>query len=237
VNPVQLSNEVRDPPVIPYNIAHRGASARAPENTFAAFDAALSLGADMIELDLQMTVDGVLVAIHDDSLERTCSPVGYPGKHRTASQLSLDQLKRHDVGSWFNDAVPRRAKPSFEGLTVPTLGEIFVRYRNRARFLLELKHPELWPRSPLDVVSMIRDFGLSAHTADGGIGVATSSRRTLAALHRKAPELQLLQLFALGEAPPALAKLSRPARWVSGLAVCAPDVDGALINAARAFWS
>ena len=58
-----------DGPVL--NIGHRGASAYAPEHTFAAYDLALEQGADYIEIDLQMTADGVLVALHDKTLNRT----------------------------------------------------------------------------------------------------------------------------------------------------------------------
>ena len=55
------------------NIGHRGASGLAPEHTFAAYDLALRLGADYIEQDLQVTKDGVLVVIHDETLDRTAS--------------------------------------------------------------------------------------------------------------------------------------------------------------------
>jgi glycerophosphoryl diester phosphodiesterase len=66
-----------DGPVL--NIGHRGASAYAPEHTFASYDLALEQGADYIEIDLQMTADGVLVAMHDKTLNRTATaPEGVP---------------------------------------------------------------------------------------------------------------------------------------------------------------
>ena len=62
----------KDAPVL--NIGHRGASGYAPEHTFASYDLALELGADYIEQDLQLTKDGVLVVLHDETLDRTARP-------------------------------------------------------------------------------------------------------------------------------------------------------------------
>jgi glycerophosphoryl diester phosphodiesterase len=61
-----------DAPVL--NVGHRGASGYAPEHTIPAYDLALKMGADYIEQDLQLTKDGVLVALHDDTLDRTARP-------------------------------------------------------------------------------------------------------------------------------------------------------------------
>ncbi len=72
------------------NIAHRGASAYAPENTFSAFDKALSLGVDQVELDVHFSKDGHIVVIHDDNLDRTTNGSG-PVSGQTLAQLrSLD---------------------------------------------------------------------------------------------------------------------------------------------------
>jgi glycerophosphoryl diester phosphodiesterase len=60
----------------PLVVGHRGASALAPENTLAAFEAALRAGADMIELDIAVTVDGEIVVIHDDDVDRTTNGIG-----------------------------------------------------------------------------------------------------------------------------------------------------------------
>src|SRR3990172_7158952 len=84
---------VRDDAVT-LNIAHRGASALAPENTMAAFEKAVELGADVIELDLHMSRDGELVVIHDDTLDRTTDGRG------VVHELNLKDLKRLDAGRW-----------------------------------------------------------------------------------------------------------------------------------------
>lgn len=77
---------------MPLVIAHRGASAYAPENTIAAFELAIQQGADMIELDVQRSADGVLVVFHDDTTER------WDGRKRLAAACTLAELRALDIG-------------------------------------------------------------------------------------------------------------------------------------------
>jgi glycerophosphoryl diester phosphodiesterase len=117
-----------DGPVL--NIGHRGASAYAPERTFAAYDLALEQDADYIEIDLQMTADGVLVALHDDTLDRTARvPEEVPKRFCSGPVIkrTLEQIKKCDVGSWFNETYPQYASDEHVGLQIPTLEEIFQR--------------------------------------------------------------------------------------------------------------
>ena len=107
------------------NIAHRGASALAPENTMAAFEKAIELGADAIELDLHLTRDGELVVIHDDTLDRTTDGRG-PVHGR-----SLEELKRLDAGRWFGQA--------FAGERIPALAEVLDRFAGKVPLALEVK--------------------------------------------------------------------------------------------------
>jgi glycerophosphoryl diester phosphodiesterase len=79
----------------PLIIAHRGASAVAPENTIAAFRRAIEVGADGVEFDVRLARDGVPVVIHDSTLERTA------GLKRGVSDLTSEELSQIDVGSWF----------------------------------------------------------------------------------------------------------------------------------------
>src|SRR5436309_6573418 len=76
-------------------IAHRGASSYAPENTFAAFDLAIRMGARHIELDVEATRDGHIVVIHDDTVDRTTDGSGPVAGH------TLETLQALDAGSWF----------------------------------------------------------------------------------------------------------------------------------------
>ncbi|MDP8962167.1 MAG: glycerophosphodiester phosphodiesterase, partial [Actinomycetota bacterium] len=98
-------------------VAHRGASEDAPEHTTHAYDAALAQGADSIEVDLRLTRDGVLVCWHDETLERIA------GMSAAVGDLTLDELRGLDVGSWFNRAHPERARPQFVGAQVVTFAQ------------------------------------------------------------------------------------------------------------------
>ncbi len=118
----------------PYLFAHRGGAALAPENTLAAFDVAARLGADAIELDVQLTKDGELVVFHDTTTERITG-VGGSVAERTIAQLhSLDAgwSFTPDGGATF----PWRGR----GLVAPRLTEVFDRYPAML-FNIEAKDP------------------------------------------------------------------------------------------------
>ncbi len=91
-------------------MAHRGASAYAPENTLQAFTKAMEMGADGLELDVHLSKDGHLVVIHDEKINRTSNGRG------AIKDYTLAELKEFDVGSWFNK--------DFTGATIPTLAEV-----------------------------------------------------------------------------------------------------------------
>lgn len=99
----------------PLIIAHRGASALAPENTLSAFRKAMEDGAEGIEFDVRLAGDGVPVVFHDERLDR----VGL--KNGRVSDFSSGDLQNLDVGTWFNSLKPDRANSEFAKETVPTL--------------------------------------------------------------------------------------------------------------------
>lgn len=114
----------------PLVFAHRGGAALAPENTLAAFDNGLALGADGLELDVHLSRDGVVMVHHDHMLDRTTNLRG-PIRQRTASELA-----DADAGWNFRvvEAYPFRGR----GIGVPTLGEVLKRYPG-VRIIVELK--------------------------------------------------------------------------------------------------
>ena len=97
-------------------IAHRGASGYAPENTMPAFEKALELGAEGIELDVHMTADGEIVVIHDHTIDRTSNGRGM------IKDLTLEEIRKFDFGSWFDE--------SFKGTTIPTLRDVLELLRD-----------------------------------------------------------------------------------------------------------
>ena len=106
-------------------IAHRGANGLAPENTLAAFRKALEVGSDGIELDVRLTRDRQVVAIHDRRVDRTTTGSGPVGTY------TLRELKSLDAGSWFG--------PEFGREAVPTLVDVFDALPNQFPIYLELK--------------------------------------------------------------------------------------------------
>lgn len=128
-------------------IAHRGASVYAPENTLAAFRKAVEQGADAIELDAKLSLDGRVMVCHDQTLERTTN-----GSGRLASYNST-ALQMLDAGSWFSQ--------EFRGEIIPTLEEVLVELGQKTCWFLELTNY----RSPTDplverVVDLVRRLHL-----------------------------------------------------------------------------
>ncbi len=129
------------------NVAHRGATAYAPENTIAGFDLAVEMKADTIEIDLQRSKDGELVIIHDTTVDRTTDGTGKVG------DLLLEQLRSFDAGSWKGD--------QFAGEQIPTFEEILDRYHGKVGILIELKAPELYPGIEEQVAAVLTERNLA----------------------------------------------------------------------------
>src|ERR687883_338619 len=103
-------------------VAHRGASARAPENTLRAFKLALEEGADALELDVHATTDGIAVVVHDPTLDRTTDATG------TVSKLPLERVRAADAGARFSPDGGRTFPWRGRGLRIPTLDEVLVAF-------------------------------------------------------------------------------------------------------------
>jgi glycerophosphoryl diester phosphodiesterase len=137
-------------------VAHRGASAYAPEHTLAAYRLALEQGADYVEQDLQITKDGVLLCLHDLTLERTTNVEEmFPDRHRlergaktwNVSDFTLAEIKRLDAGSWFD--------PKFKGERVPTWQDAIDLVRGNAGLFPETKGPEVYGSRGFDMEALV----------------------------------------------------------------------------------
>jgi glycerophosphoryl diester phosphodiesterase len=150
-------------------IAHRGASGYAPEHTLASYRLAMEQHADFVEPDLAVSKDGVLICLHDDTLERTTDiarvfpdrpsanvPGRGPAKRWLANDFTVAEIKRLDAGSW------RDAK--FAGERVPTFQEMIDFVRGKAGLYPELKSPPLYTARGVDMekifVEVIKKNGL-----------------------------------------------------------------------------
>jgi glycerophosphoryl diester phosphodiesterase len=152
-------------------IAHRGASGYAPEHTRAAYQLAIDQHADFVEQDLAVSKDGVLVCLHDDTLERTTnvrevfpdrftreSIIRLPGMHWIANDFTLDEIRRLDSGGWFD--------ARFAGSRIVTWQESIdlVRAHPGVGMYPELKSPPLYTSRGIDMtrlfVESVRRNGL-----------------------------------------------------------------------------
>ena len=148
----------------PAVIAHRGASWDAPESTRPAFELARAVGADYLEADIQRTADGELVVFHDATLERTTNVVDiFPDRaDDPVAEFTLEELEQLDHGSWFNEAFPFRARPSFEGLgplTLEELIEIAEEGAHKPGLYLETKLAPRYPGIEEEIIETLEAAG------------------------------------------------------------------------------
>lgn len=168
--------------------AHRGASAEAPENTLAAFQLALDLQADSIELDVHPVADGTLVVIHDDTVDRTTHGTG------AVASMTFGDLRKLDAGVKFH--------ARFAGERIPTLDEVFGLVAPTATALnIEIKHPPPGMKVAEGVVEQLRRYG----KADQYL-VSSFDIDALLTIRRLAPEVTLA---LIGESRAALASASQ----------------------------
>ncbi len=226
-----------DAPVL--NIGHRGASGYAPEHTIPAYDLALKMGADYIEQDLQLTKDGVLVVLHDETLNRTARPTAEsaPGDCTgLVREKTLAQIKTCDVGTWFNQAYPQYAQPEYVGLRIPTLEEVFRKYRKSTNYYIETKSPESAPGMEEELLRLMDEYGLTKPAADKWqVLIQSFSPASLQKVHALDPSLPLIQLFSGSETSRTTqAKLDATAAYAVGIGPSKGDVDKPLVDAAHA---
>ncbi len=122
----------------PLFVAHRGYSAKYPENTLASFSAAVEQGAQMIELDVTLSKDREIVVLHDDTVDRTTNGSG------VVQDYLLPALRQLDAGTWFN--------PRFRNEKIPTLQEVLNRVQGRTRINIEIKSSAFEQHRPSDSI-------------------------------------------------------------------------------------
>lgn len=159
-------------------LAHRGFSAAAPENTLAAFKAAIEAGADGFELDVHMTKDGELVVIHDEMVDRTTNGKGW------VKDLTLSDIKVLDAGSWFS--------PQFAQEKVPTLGEVLELVGDTDHIVnVELKnYPIAYPGLEEKVIKEVEKMGM-----ENRVILSSFNHLSVYRLHQLHPSLKLGILY------------------------------------------
>ncbi|MDM5462670.1 glycerophosphodiester phosphodiesterase [Bacillus cereus] len=171
------------------NIAHRGASAYAPEHTIAAYKLGQQLKGDYIEIDLQMTKDGHLVAMHDETLNRTTNGTGLVKEH------SLEEIKHLNAGSFFNEKYPNLAKKEFENAEVLTLEEIIVTFGRDANYYIETKSPDEYPGMEEKLLAIMNHFQINDKVI-----IQSFSEESLRKIHSLNANIPLVQLLSYKQA-------------------------------------
>ena len=208
-------------------VAHRGASAYAPEHTLAAYTLAVEQGADYVEQDLAVTKDGVLVCIHDLTLERTTNveavfPTRFsedtsgptPVKRWLVHDFTLAEIRQLDAGSWF--------APKFAGSKIPTFQEAIALLRGKAGMYPELKDPAFYRErgvKPDDLLVAILKKNDLIGDPKTPLVIQSFDVETVKALAKTLPQVPRVFLVA----PEAMAlidteaKVKDVATWATGL--------------------
>ncbi|MDW8564487.1 glycerophosphodiester phosphodiesterase [Staphylococcus shinii] len=179
-------------------IAHRGASGYAPEHTFYSYDKSHNaIGASYIEVDLQMTKDGHLVAMHDETVDRTTNGTG------RVDQYTLEELKQLDAGSKFNEQNPQYANSNYEGAQIPTLDEILERYGTDANYYIETKSPDVYPGMEEKLLDTLNKHQLLNEQSlkKGHVMVQSFSQESLLKMKNLNSNVPLIRLLDKGELP------------------------------------
>ncbi|MEK5446058.1 glycerophosphodiester phosphodiesterase [Paenibacillus sp. FSL R7-0331] len=175
--------EIIDPADKVITIAHRGASGYAPENTIPAIELAIEMQADYIELDIHLTKDQIPVVIHDETVNRTTGSRGY------VKNMTLEQIRQLDAGTWFNEAYPMFAREQYAGITIPTLDEVFETFGDKTRYMIEIKQP-----TANSQIETLLNEAVQKYNLEDVVSVHSFSSASLRKLHAINPEIPLYQL-------------------------------------------
>ena len=155
----------------PKIIAHRGGAKLAPENTLAAFKNAISIGVDMIEIDVHLSKDSNIIVIHDATLNRTTDGTG------EIKNLSLAEIKNYDAGSWFSK--------DFDNEKVPTLSEVLETINGKVVLLIEIKDgDERYPGLEKKIVEAVKN-----HDAVKWVIIQSFNKNSIIRIKKIYPEL------------------------------------------------
>lgn len=220
--------QITEPPPLPEDdfliIAHRGASAYAPEHTIAAYDLAYEMKADYLELDLHQTKDGQLVVMHDRFIVNQ-------QKEIPVADLTFEELKAlHDESPGPRKPVSQGLQGEKEGLV--SLQEVLERFGTDANYYIELKTPDEYPGMEKELIAQLRSFG----SLDGGknppwIILQSFDRKSLQRIHKLEPDIPLIQLYSFNK-PPTFSEsdFKKLTKYASGIGMNQDAVTEELID-------
>jgi glycerophosphoryl diester phosphodiesterase len=151
-------------------------------------------------------------------------------------ERNWDEIRDCDVGSWFNEAHPERARPEFAGQRIPCLDAVLTRYAGRARFYIETKKPDAAPGMEDELLRLLASHDLLPRApGDDRVIIQSFSDRSLLRIHGLAPDLPLVLLFSRYEFGWTIRRrLGRVAAWATGIGPAKGHVDRKLLEVAHA---
>lgn len=195
-------------------IAHRGASAYAPAHTIAAYEMAVEMGADYIELDLHMTNDGKLVAIHDPV-------VSFQSATRAIADITLDELLLYSPGEVFNKENPQYASDKYEVERIVELKDIFQHFSMSTNYYIEIKSPDHYPGIEEELIRQLQAHHLlDTNDQPPKVIIQSFDTDSLQKVFQLEPTIPLIQLVRFEkEASFTKKELKRLKSYASGVGV------------------
>jgi glycerophosphoryl diester phosphodiesterase len=177
---------------VPLIIAHRGDSASRPENTLASCKQAVGVGADFIEVDVQLTADGQVVVLHDVTVNRTTDGTG------SVREMTLAQIKKLSAG------FPAKFGAEWKDERVPTLGEVLDAIRGKAKLMIEIKRESVAPGEAEGGIEAKSIAEVQKRHMEKDVAFISFERRALQRCLKLAPEIKRGQVFYREEVPAVL---------------------------------
>ncbi len=206
-------------------IAHRGASAYAPPHTLTAYELAVKMGSDYIELDLHMTKDRKLVALHDSYLT-------FQDTEQAIADVTFNELQLYLPGEEFNDRNPRYASPIYKQLRVVELEDIFLHFGDSVNYYIELKSPRKYPGIEEELLRQLRANNLL--TRDDVIPkviIQSFNESSLKSIFDMEPSIPLIKLYSFDkDAHLSKKKVEQLKKYASGVGLNVDSVTKKFIK-------
>ena len=210
-------------------IAHRGASAYVAAHTIAAYDLAVQMNTDYIEIDLQMTKDGKLVAMHDQV-------VTIDGTQQTVANLSFNELQNRYTHATETQKIQSvNATPSTDDLRIVDLEEILANYGDTVNYYIELKSPDTYPGMEDKLLQQLREFHLlNREDILPKVIIQSFDEESLRHIFAIEPSIPLIKLYKFKhDAKFSKKELRKLTQYASGVGVNAEAVTRPFIKSTQ----
>ncbi|KAA0966862.1 hypothetical protein FQ087_11780 [Sporosarcina sp. ANT_H38] len=206
-------------------IAHRGASAYAPPHTLAAYELAVQMGSDYIELDLHMTKDGKLVALHDSYLT-------FQDNEQAIADVTFNELQLYLPGEEFNETNPRYASPIYKQLRIIELEDILLHFGDSVNYYIEMKSPNKYSGIEEELVRQLRANNLlSSDDVLPKVIIQSFSESSLKNIFDMEPSIPLIKLYSFDkEAHLSKKKVRQLLKYASGVGLNVDSVTKEFIE-------